>query len=161
MFLCVALSGCADLMPYGGEEIVGGVPATFTVYVCGAVENEGYYDVQAGTDLISLIQLAGVLEQSVLPTNYTDTINGKVEEVLVNYFDGEKTCYCIDANSPLIARRFPVDGLPAEVVDLLADWLDAHGVIRNKRQLKQALGSYANDYHYRFYIAKENYEKTV
>lgn len=159
LFLCVLLSACSDLTPYATEEFPHGVASCFTVYVCGAVENEGYFTVRAGTSYVALAELAGLVEQSVLSEWYTDAVDGGTEELVVRYYDGSEIRDCINANSPLIATRSEVDGLPADVVDLLADWIEAHGKLRNKQQLEEALGGYAQDYYYRLFIAREDYEK--
>ena len=155
--LCVLLAGCV-YMPYRGRNIEDNSAETFTVYVCGAVEREGYVTVEAGTSCVDTVKLAGLLPQSILSVYYTDTVTESLKELVVNYADGGKICYCINANSPLIPLHIPIDGLPTEVTELLADYIDRNGAIRNKRQLKSALGEYAEDFHYRFFIAEQDYE---
>ncbi len=154
--LCVALAGCTDI-PYAPQKLPNGKAESYSVYVCGAVAREGYYTAAAGTSCVSVIEQAGLLPQSILPSLYTDAVDGSVAVLVVNYFDGQKQCYCVNANSPLIALRMSVDGLPDEVVSLLADWIEANGVFRNKDQVFSALGEYASDYHYRLFVAKEDY----
>ncbi len=156
LIMCIALAGCTDF-PYAPKALPNGKTESFSVYVCGAVAHEGYFTAAVGTSCISVIEQAGLLPQSILPSLYTDTVDGSVTVLVVNYYDGKKQCYCVNANSPMIELRMPVDGLSDEVVRLLADWIEANGRFRNKRQVISALGEYASDYHYRLFVAKEDY----
>ncbi len=158
--LCISLSGCKeDFPPYEEEKSEIMPPQTFTVYVCGAVENEGYVTVEAGETYLTVLELAGILPQSVVPQLHTYPVDGSVTELIVNYSDGEQIYDCINADNLLIAERLGVEGLPTEIVELLADYIAEFGAFHNKQQLKTALGEYAEEYHYRFFISEENYEK--
>lgn len=148
-------------MPYAQKVLPQGVHTGITVYVCGAVAREGYYTVEAGTDWMTLFSMAGLLPQSMLPLYYTDVVDASVPFVTVDYFDGTKRCSCVNVNSPLIVARLPVEGLPAETVGLLADWIELNGIFRNKQQVLDALGDCAEECGYKLYVAKEDYAETV
>lgn len=155
--ICMTLAGCG-ISPYGADRAENVGENYFDIYVCGAVEREGYYRVKAGTSCTDVIALAGILPQSMLPAWYTDTVTVRTKELVVNYYDGEQLRYCVNANSPEIAYRMSIDGIPDEVVALIADYTEAHGTICNKAQLSTALGEWAEEYCYRFYVAAEDYE---
>lgn len=160
MLVCsLAFSACT-LMPYVGVELPEKDEKTFTVYVCGAVEREGYFTVRAGLSYTELITRAGILPQSYLPVYYTDTVTESTKVIVVDYYDGTKQCYCTNANSPEITARNHIDGLPDEVVSLVADYIEAHGTVHNKTQLYEALGEFAEEYIYRFFVAEADYEET-
>ena len=159
VFVGLALCGCTNISPYAPHVLQNKVPEQVTVYVSGAVQNEGYYTVQAGTSYSALVFGAGILPQSVLPQYYTDTIDGSVEEIIINWFDGTKECSSVNVNSPLIANRLFVEGISDSVVNKIADYIEIYGKIVNKQQLQSVLGDDSNEYLYRFFVAKEDYEK--
>ncbi len=160
IFVLIALTfaGCA-LTPYHPSTVETVAARTFDVYVCGAVANEGFYSVEAGTSWTELVSLAGLLAQSIMPEFYTDTITGDVDRLVINYYDGQKACNCVNANSVAIAMRLPIANIPDWVVERIADHIEAHGTIRNKQQLAQALGDAAEDFCYRFFVDMVDYEK--
>ncbi|MCH5153531.1 MAG: hypothetical protein J1F68_06245, partial [Clostridiales bacterium] len=75
---------------------------------------------QVGTDYVDVINLAGILPQSVLPMLTSSYVDGQVTVIAVGYYDGQMQHPSINANSDLIAARFPVEGLTEEVVNKLA-----------------------------------------
>ncbi|MCH5153149.1 MAG: hypothetical protein J1F68_04245 [Clostridiales bacterium] len=133
---------------------------TIRIYICGAVEHEGYYDVEMGTDYVQVLRLAGILPESVMPTLSSSYVDGKLTMIIVGYYDGEATHDSINANNPMIAARMPVDGLSADVIDKLADYIEVHGKITNKNQLLEALGDDYADNFYKLFIAEKDYEET-
>lgn len=157
--LCVTLCGCSVSFPLQGIEIPIQPQVTYRIYVSGAVERDGYYEVSAETSYVSLFQLAGLLPETVLPEFYTNLIDGNITKIILDYYDGEAVRYSINVNSPLIANRIPVKGLSQDVIDKLADYIDQYGAIRNRQQLSEALGDDYADNYYRLYIAEEDYEK--
>ena len=159
--VCATLCGCGNcfVAPLTRVEVPIQVKIeTVRIYICGAVEREGYYNVAIGTDYVEVLRLAGLLPESVMPTLSSSYVDGETKFVIVNYCD-ETFHYSINANSILIASRLPVNGLSDDVVNKLADYIDAHGKIANKLQLEQALGSDYADNYYKLFIAEEDYEK--
>lgn len=158
--MCVALCGCgADLEPFSEREIPNGAgPTVYTLYVCGAVQNEGFYRAEAGTAYDEVLQSAGLLEQSFLPT-LSSAVDRSVTQIIIDYFDGAKRCSSVNVNGILIVTRQPIDGIPQEAVDKLADYIDEYGTIHNKSQLKIALGELYAQHFYKFFVAKEDYEE--
>ena len=159
--VCVVLCGCAFFSaPLSQAEITNRTANKVRIYVCGAVEREGYYEVEVGTDYAEVLRRAGALPQSVTPVLNSSYVDGNLDVIIVDYYDGQTKRVSIDANSVLICARKSVDGLSDEVVNKLADYIDAHGKIANKGQLEQALGrDYANNY-YKLHIAEKDYEQT-
>lgn len=109
---------------------------------------------------MTLFSMAGLLPQSMIPLYYTDTVDPTVTSITVDYTDGTKRCSCINANSPLIAARLPVEGLPEAAVELLAARIETDGAFRNKQQVIAALGEYAETCAYKLYVAEEDYAET-
>ena len=161
LFVCVALCGCSAglAQPLGIVEVDNQPVTTFRFYVCGAVEREGYVEVVAGSSYDMAIRLAGVLDKTVWPEYSATTVNGEFTQILLNYYDGEKICDSVNANSALIAGRLPVEGISDEIVNKLADYIDAYGKISNKQRLAEALGDDYSDNYYKFFVAEEDYEE--
>ena len=160
LFVCVMLSGCATFAPPLGIVDVPKQPATtFRLYVSGAVEREGYVEVVAGSSYDTAIRLAGLLKETVLPSYAATTVNGDFTQIVLSYYDGEKVCDSINANSLLIANRLRVYGISDEIVNKLADYIDLHGKISNKQCLAEALGDDYQSNYYKFFVAEKDYEE--
>ena len=159
--VCVILCGCGIFSSPLGKAEVPNQPSgdKIRIYICGAVEHEGYYYAEVGTDYVQVLRLAGLLPESVPPILNSSYVDGSINVIIVNYYDGGTQHVSINANSVLIVNRGPVDGLSEDVVNKLADYIEAHGKIANKNQLLQALGDdyYAN--YYKIFISEEDYER--
>ena len=160
LFVCVMLSGCATFAsPLGRVDVDNQPITTFRFYVCGAVEREGYVNVVAGNSYDTAIRLAGLLPESVLPGYAATTVNGDFTQIVLSYYDGEKVCDSINANSLLIANRLSVNAISDEIVNKLADYIDLHGKISNKQCLAEALGDDYQSNYYKFFVAEKDYEE--
>ena len=53
--------------------------------------------------------------------------------------------------------RLPVENVPDEAVDLIADYVERCGKVKNKEMLEEILGEYAQ-YSYKFFISEADYE---
>ena len=169
--LCFLLCACdnSTISPWGQQspengqndgENSGVTTKTYQIYVCGAVENEGYYEVKEGDTYFQAVMQAGILEQSSLPSNVYSLVNGEQTAIVVNYLENGTEKYCINANHQFFSLRLPWEGLSDEVVNKIADYIDEHGAITNKTVLREVLGDedYEN-YHFKLYIAEADYEK--
>lgn len=159
LILCLTLSSCSVSFPLQQVEIVNKPHDTFLIYISGAVARDGYYEIASGASYSILFEQAGILPTTVLPLFYTGEIDGSITQILLSYFDGEKVHDSINANSPLVAARIPVDGLTDTVIDKLATYIEQHGKIHNRQQLEQALGCDYADNYYKLFIAENDYEK--
>ena len=160
--VCVTLCSCDGVLdsPLGDVEIPPQPSVeTIRIYICGAVENEGYYETVAGANYMDVLRLAGLLSQSVLPTLNSSFVDGKITKIIVNYYDGETACDSINVNNAWIAARMPVKGLSEEVVNKLADYIELNGKIANQQQLKLALGQDYADNFYKLFVAEDDYEE--
>lgn len=160
IIVCFILCGC------DGSSSLGKVKVPFQpkadkvrIYVCGAVEREGYYEVEMGEDYFTVFSLAGILAESVLPTISSPYVDGSVDVLIVDFYDAGIRYSSINANNPLIAARMSVYGLSDDVVNKLADYVDEHGKITNKQQLLQALGGDYGANFYKFFVEKNDYEE--
>lgn len=159
----MTLCGCSNNglgSPLGDAEIGQSQSKMIRIYVCGAVEREGYYEVKVGTSYFELLQSAGLLYgTSVLPPFSSSYVDGRITKIIVGYYDGENEHDSINANSPLISARLTVDGLSAEVVNKLADYVNEYGKFVNKQQLEVALGNDYGDNYYKLFVAESDYEQ--
>ena len=162
--LCLTFCGCdlSKLSPWKGKEVQNNdsKPQQCQIYVCGAVENEGYYYVTEGETYFDAISQAGLLAQSSLPSISSRIVNTRVSFVVVPYRENGAVHECINANHPFFSARLPMEGLTDGIVNKIADYLETYGAIHNKNVLSVVLGEqdYAN-YHYKLYIAEADYEK--
>ena len=163
-FCCLTLCGCdfSKLSPWKGKEVQNNdsKPQQCQIYVCGAVENEGYYEVTEGDTYFDAILQAGLLTQSSLTSDFSSVVDGKLSFVIVPYIENGVVHNCINVNHQFFLLRAPMEGLTAHVVNKIADYLETHGAIHNKKVLRGVLGEqdYEN-YHYKLYIAEADYEK--
>ena len=109
---------------------------------------------------VAAISQAGLLIQSSLPTISSSTVDTRVSFVVVSYIENGTVRDCINANHEFILSRLPMEGIPGEIVNKIADYLTINGVIHNKNVLREVLGEvdYEN-YHYKFYVAEADYEE--
>lgn len=161
--LCMVLlacCGCNELSPYAPTQVQNSTKVTYRVYVCGAVQNEGFVEVEQGSDYYALVLKAGMVEFSRLPDFGSQFVDGKMDSVVVDYVDeGGSRRNCVNCNGILVTQRLAVDGIDAEVINLIADFILQKGKVRNKEQLKECLGEkYQNNY-YKFYVDKADYEE--
>ena len=135
-------------------------PQTYTIYICGAVVSEGYYEVTEGETYFDAIRKAGLLPQTCVPSNQSSLIDGKQNIIVVNYVENGIEHSCHDANDPFFALRRPMGNLSCEIVNKLADYSEEYGIIHNKETLRAILGEedYENN-HYKLFIAEADYEK--
>lgn len=155
VFLCVMLCGCdQSLAP---KKIDSHDAVTYKVYVSGAIENDGYYTVSAGTTVYEAIEQAGIIAQTFLPS-FAGLVIDCDMSIVVEYYENGISRNSINVNDVFIAMRFDIEGLNAEVVDKLATYIEHFGVIANRADLKIALGDdYASNY-YKLFIDEKNYE---
>ena len=174
LVLCLAFCGCdvGKISPWGDKNvennnsvIIGddnSKTKTLRIYVYGAVEKEGYYEVAKGETYFAAITQAGLIkDKSVLPSNATSIIDENKPSVVVQYAENGVAHNCYDVNSPFFTLRDPArfDGLSATVINKIADYLETHDKIPNKKVLREVLGNDYQDYHYKLYIAEADYEE--
>lgn len=139
-----------------------GTPKVYSIYVYGAVKNEGYHEVSEGGTYLDAIMQAGILLQSFLPQQAEILVNGEQTAVVVQYVEDGTPHDCVDANSVFFALRDATRfvGLSQQVVEKIADYQENVGKIRNKRVLYEVLGEEDfENYHYKLYVAEADYEK--
>lgn len=161
LILCVTICGCdaSTIFPLGDKQIEDKITETFRVYVCGAVQNEGYYEVRSGCDYQSVIMLAGIIEQTVFSNNSLTVVTSETAYIVVNYKENGVIYNSINANNPLIAAQLLEDGISLEIVNKIADYVEIFGKITNKQALATALGSDYEDNFFKFFVAMEDYEE--
>ena len=163
--LCLTFCSCDEstMSPWGeaNTENNGNETKTYTVYVYGAVANEGYYKVSEGETYYEAIAQAGVLQQSYLPSNSSAIVSADALSIVVHYKEDGVVHDCINANHESRWLRLPREGLSLSVINKIADYLEAYGTIPNKKVLREVLGDedYEN-YNYKLYIAEADYEET-
>ena len=161
--VCVVLCCCvSDANSSLGNVEIPNQPnnhAKVRIYVCGAVEREGYYEVEVGVDYFEVFSLAGILPESALPSLSSSYVDGSITILIADFYQDGVRYSSINANNPLIAARMSVDGLSDAVVNKLADYIDKHGKIVNKQQLLEALGDDYGKNYYKLFVAQKDYEE--
>ena len=167
--VCLAFCACDDTKtsPWGDKNVEnngsdkdnGSVTKTYKIYVYGAVENEGYYEVEEGATYLEAIIQAGLLECSWLPASANSVVDEKQSSIVVQYLENGVVHDCINANWEYFYLRLPREGLSDAVVNKIADYLDVHDKIPNKTVLLEVLGEDYENYHYKLYIAEADYEE--
>lgn len=161
LVICVTLCGCVYFGAAFSDIEVPNQPKSekIRIYIYGAVQREGYYEVEVGTDYMEVLALAGLLPQSIVPTLSSSYVDGTITVLPVGYYDGDTARSSINVNSILITSRMPVDGLSVAVVNKLADYIEIHGKITNKHQVLEALGDDYDENYYKLYVAEIDYEE--
>ena len=144
--LTLVFSACdgSKTSPWGDKTVENnnGTPKIYSIYVYGAVKNEGYFNVEEGGTYLDAIMQAGMLAQS-FPSEYAEAlVSAQKTAVVVQYVEDGTLHDCIDANSAFFALRDPLlfDGLSEAVVTKIADHLETVGKICNKQVLREVLG---------------------
>ncbi|MBQ8433973.1 MAG: SLBB domain-containing protein [Clostridia bacterium] len=145
--------------PYQSQTLPSATPTTYRVYICGAVQNEGYYNVVQGTTIGDAIALAGILPQTVLPTNLQVYVQSNMQ-IVVEYLCDDAHHVGINVNGAYVISNTPAPNIPADVMEKLHNYYIQNGVITNKQILKQILTEeqYQQN-HYKFFVAEEDYAK--
>ncbi|MCM1289302.1 MAG: hypothetical protein NC132_01430 [Corallococcus sp.] len=158
--LCFVFSGCAQKMsPFKEHEADAKMPRKFKVYVCGAVEREGFVEVEEGADYDAVIALAGIIPQTVYPTNPRLLVKEDGEVLTLQYYDGSSYRDCVNLNGGYIQYRLKVDGIDIDIINRIADYYDTHGKITDRNLLKDILGEDYQDNYYKFFVNVQDYEK--
>lgn len=156
----VLCNGCSEeVSPFTEQENEHKAPRKFKVYVCGAVLHEGYVEVEEGTDYATVIDLAGFIPQTVLPTDPHRLIVEEGVSLSLQYNDENGHHNCININGGYIQYRLPVEGIDEDVINRIADYYELNGKITDKELLKEILGEDYQENYYKFYVDVKDYEK--
>lgn len=144
--------------PYQSQNIPNKTDATFTVYVCGAVANEGYYVVAQGSTVADAIALAGILPQSIFPTNSQSFVQSNCQ-IVVRYHENGTNFDCINLNGIYVQHNLPTQNVDESVIAKLNAYYLQNGTITSKQILQQILTEqeYQQNY-YKFYVQESDYE---
>ncbi|MCM1194522.1 MAG: hypothetical protein NC099_03425 [Corallococcus sp.] len=155
IFICACLSCCTP--PLGEREIEPNESKTFTVYVSGAVEHDGYFTAESGSSLYAILSQAGILEESVLPSDSPSVINGDVEIIIVDFYADGARHSSVNVNGEDVILRLPNEYVSRQVIDKLACYIERNGAISNRDELEEALGDDYGDNYYKFFIDETDY----
>ena len=142
---CIVLCGCDVNFPFKPHVADAKPSRHFTVYVFGAVQNEGYVTVAEGADYNALLAEAGALPQTAWPAFPFTLVTEDTSFLAVQYVEGGKTYPCVNANGPIVTLRLPVENV------------ERCGKVKNKEMLEEILGEYAQ-HSYKFFISEADYE---
>lgn len=126
------------------------------VYVAGAVENEGYYYVTEGTARRDVIAQAGVLAQTVLPDGIDEFIT-KDTEIYLDYSENDVTRSPINVNGMFVIYNIPVEGVDANIIEIISNYINQNGKITDRETLKLVLGERYQNNFYKFFVGAEDY----
>lgn len=158
--LLLMLVGCKIDQPLDDQQLPGNNNDNqLNIYVCGAVQNEGYISVEIGADYFAVVNKAGILPQSKMPDFGDQLVDKNRLVVVVGYIENGISYDCINVNGPLVTRRTSIKNVDDAVVDILADFIENNGEIHNRKMLKLALGDFYQDNFYKFFVHEDSYEK--
>lgn len=145
--------------PYQSQTFPSVTPTTYRVYICGAVQTEGYYIVMQGTTIGDAIAYAGILPQTVLPPNAQDQVQSNCQ-IIVQYYQDDTFCDTINVNGIYVKNNLTVTNISADVIEKLHNYYTENGAITSKQILKQILTDeqYQQNF-YKFFVAEEDYAK--
>ena len=153
------LVGCRSdrLTPNDDKQFGDNRQTTITVYICGAVVNPGYYALPQGVDVQTAIGHAVLCDEGILPANSLEFVSDK-DSIIVDFVDGNNVRHSsVNANGLKVLARAEAEGVSAEVINALADYIDKHDKIRNRTDLESALGDLYKDNYYKFYVSERDY----
>lgn len=156
--VCLCCGCRADqLSPNDEKNFNGGNETSVKVYICGAVQNPGIYSLPQGVDVQTAVEKAVLCDNGILPDNSLQFVKDG-DCICVGFVDEDYKRYdSVNANGLLIVTRSEVDGLSAEVVNALADYIENNGTIHNREDLGKALGNLYADNFYKFYVSEVDY----
>lgn len=128
------------------------------VYVSGAVETDGYVTVNEGTDVAAVAHRMGMHKNGILPPVTTRFVKSG-ECIIVDFCIDGVSYSSVNVNGGYVVGRIVPEGVSAQAINALADYIEAYGKIRNRTQLRVALGELYEDNYYRFFIAEADYEQ--
>lgn len=153
------LSGCFN-SPYAEQIITDDTnPTDFTrkLYVSGAVTNDGYITVPQLCDYKKAIAAAGLTEYSFIRADLNKNLPADIDCLIVDFTYDGAACPSVNVNGGYVASRSEIAGVPRSVVNKLADYIELHGAVTNRNDLKFALGDDYADNYYKFYIDINDY----
>ena len=155
---CICFCGCSDFEPFKPVSSQPTPAKTYRVYVCGAVANEGYYEVPEGTDYGAVVEMAGLLPQTYFVQNPQTLVTENLVLPL-QWYDGATERSCVNVNGGYVEMRREIDGISQEVINKIADYIEENGKITDKTLLKEILGDDYADNFYKFFVRADDYEK--
>lgn len=135
-------------------------PEKYTVYVFGAVENEGFFVVEEGADIQSVLLLAKPVSDAVYAGNPLIVVTEQTKQIAVNYALNGKTYNVVNVNGYYVTAQKEIANVSSDVVRKIAEYIEQNGNIKNKNQLKDILDEqeYLENY-YKFYVSVDDYEE--
>lgn len=110
----------------------------YSVFVCGAVQNSGYYTFELGDTYYDVLNRAGLLDVSYFQ-NLDNIISADVSEILCNFYEDEKVIYPINVNSDLFATLYAEANIQTDIANKIIDYIKVNGKLKNKEQLLEVL----------------------
>ena len=128
-----------------------------SLYVSGAVLNDGFITIPQLCDYKTALEIAGVTDFSVIFNNLNAPISVSCDSLIVGFKIDGKEFRSVNVNGGFVTLRQSVEGVDDAVINKLADYIETNGKITNRNALKLALGDdYGNNY-YKFYIDVNDY----
>ncbi len=160
LVMACCLLFCACNLPFEDVTSPDILPEKYTVYVCGAVENEGFFVVEEGADIQALLLLAKPVSEAVYDGNPLLIVTAQTKQLVVNYESDGTTCYAVNVNGGYVTAERPIANVSTQVVSKIAAYIRENGKITNKNQLKDILDEqeYLENY-YKFYVSVDDYEE--
>lgn len=128
-----------------------------TLYVSGAVLNDGFITIPQLCDYKTALEIAGVTDFSVITNNLTAPISVSSDSLIIGFKIDGKEFRSVNVNGGFVTLRQSVEGVEDVVIYKLADYIETNGKITNRNALKLALGDDYGYNYYKFYIDVNDY----
>ncbi len=125
--------------------------SSYTVYVCGAVVNEGFYEVPCGETYFYAIELAGLAEESYILDWQYGIMSSDCKVIAVCYAENGQIRYPVNVNG--------IADMPDGIGEAVGVYRKIKGKITDKSVLREILGEKYSFCYYKIYVDAADYEK--
>lgn len=123
------------------------------IYVCGAVEKEGYYYAMKGDTEYSLIMQADPCDNYAYDFSYNETVDiDNVSLIAVGFYVGNQAFSPLDVNGASFAEFAETYGITQTVINSISNYKETYGSFTSKAQLQTLLGGEYDDYYFMLYV---------
>ncbi|MDD3831904.1 MAG: hypothetical protein PHW00_04550 [Clostridia bacterium] len=121
-----------------------------TVYIGGAVINEGYYVCTEGDTYYDLLSRAGLLSCSYCHASYYDQYDFSSTTLIIDYMINGELYYSINANGIFFDDFASQYGITSDQIEQCK----TSGAFTSKTQLRQLFGTLYEQVHYMIYVGE-------
>jgi len=106
----------------------------YRVYICGAVENSGFYTFELGDTYGDLLSNAGLLDNSIIK-NPNKILTSETTEIICHFIEDGQEVYPININSKLFSDIYRNANIEDNIARKIINYLNSVDQIYSKQQL--------------------------